>query len=316
MGPFVRHVSWVLTLVNALPESISSRCMPGWGGFLRMKNDILDHMHSIEAQQSRDPNVNSSLSDLLSAKSKAIKVAQQQQRDGQMLVEGGTLTTSWAMSLATFHLLNRPDTLRKLRDELFEAMPNSSEPLTLDQLEALPYLGGVVKEALRLSMGTSSRLARVAPDETLVYRDPSAGGREWRLPAGSVVGMSPYKTVMDEAIFPDARGFHPERWIEGSSGGAARLEGYLGVFCSGGHGGCLGMALARAELAMVLAKLFRQWGSGGVLFGDDEGDVRDGDVGCLSIYETRVRDCEMTADYFIPIPYKVSLLASPIIHHD
>ncbi|KAL6410305.1 hypothetical protein AUP68_06722 [Ilyonectria robusta] len=29
MGPWVKHVNWVLTLVNALPESISSRCVPG-----------------------------------------------------------------------------------------------------------------------------------------------------------------------------------------------------------------------------------------------------------------------------------------------
>lgn len=29
MGPCLVHLSWVLTLVNALPESISSRCMPG-----------------------------------------------------------------------------------------------------------------------------------------------------------------------------------------------------------------------------------------------------------------------------------------------
>lgn len=29
MSPFVRHVDWVLTLVNALPASFSSRCIPG-----------------------------------------------------------------------------------------------------------------------------------------------------------------------------------------------------------------------------------------------------------------------------------------------
>lgn len=296
MGPFVQHVSWVLTLVNALPESISSRCMPGWGGFLKMKNDILDHIHSIEAQQSPDPNF---LNELLSSKPRD-KTPTKLAQEGQILVEGGTLTTSWAMSLATFHLLNRPDTLRKLRDELFEAIPNPNEPLPLSKLESLPYLGGVVKEALRLSIGTSSRLARVAPDETLVYHDRE-NDKQWQLPPGSVVGMSPYKTVMDETIFYDARGFHPERWVEDGQ----RLDKYLSIFCSGNRV-CLGMALAHAELSMVMAKLFRQWGSGGVLFGDDEGDVRDGDLGCLSIYETRVRDCEMMSDYFIPIPYKGS----------
>lgn len=217
-----------------------------------------------------------------------------------MLVQGGALTTSWAMSLATFHLLSNPDTLSKLRDELFDAIPDPNDPVSLAKLEQLPYLRGVVKEALRLGIGTSSRLARVAPDETLVYYDRESG-REWQLPPGSVVGMSPYKTVMDEAVFYDPKGFHPERWIEDGE----HLDQYLKIFCAGSRV-CLGMALAHAELYLTLSKLFRRWGSGGVVYGSDEGDRRPGDVGYLRIYETRVRDCEMAADYFMPIPYKVS----------
>lgn len=336
MGPWVKHVNWVLTLVNALPESISSRCVPGkilgatqvqanradqtlgWGGFLKMKNDILDQIHSIESQQNTDkwtldgshPTI---FHELLSSKTLPTreKTPSRLAQEGQILVQGGTLTTSWAMSLATFHLLNRPSTLRKLRDELFEAIPDPTEVVPLAKLENLPYLRGVVKEALRLGIGTSSRLARVAPDETLVYYDRD-NDKEWHLPPGSVVGMSPYQTVMDDSIFYDAKGFHPERWVEDGE----HLEKYLTIFCAGTRV-CLGMALAHAEIYLMLAKLFRQWGSGGVVFGSDEGDVRDGDVGYLSIYETRVRDCEMAADYFIPIPYKVgSFRLSPTPTHD
>lgn len=29
MGPIVKHMNWALTLVNALPESISGRWIPG-----------------------------------------------------------------------------------------------------------------------------------------------------------------------------------------------------------------------------------------------------------------------------------------------
>ncbi|KAF7548101.1 hypothetical protein G7046_g8791 [Stylonectria norvegica] len=307
MGPFVKHLNWVLTIVNALPETLSSRCIPGWGGFIKMKNDILEHIHEIQATQSTDkwlldtshPTI---FHELLSSKSlpPREKVPSRLAQEGQILVQGGTLTTSWAISLATFHLLNRPSTLRKLRDELFEAIPDPNEVITLARLENLPYLRGVVKECLRLGIGTSSRLARVAPDETLVFHDRE-NGKEWHLPPGSVVGMSPYKTVMDEAIFHDAKGFHPERWVEDGE----RLEKYLTIFC-GGTRVCLGMALAHAEIYLMIAKLFRQWGSGGVVFGSDEGDSRPGDLGYLSIYETRVRDCEMAADYFIPIPYKGS----------
>ncbi|KAH7176464.1 cytochrome P450 [Dactylonectria macrodidyma] len=304
-GPWVKHINMVHTLVNALPESISNRCVPGWGGFLKMKNDILDQIQSLEAQTDNDkwmldrPTV---FQKLLSSKTHPTreKMPSRLTQEGQALVQGGTLTTSWAMSLATFHLLNRPDTLSKLRDELFEAIPDPNKAVPLAKLESLPYLRGVVNEALRLGIGTSSQLARVAPDETLVYRDRE-NDKECLLPPGSVVGMSPYQTVMDDSIFYDAKGFHPERWVDDSE----HLEKYLTIFCAGNRV-CLGMALAHAELYLMLSKLFRQWGSGGVVFGSDEGDVRDGDVGYLSIYETRVRDCEMAPDYSIPIPYKGS----------
>ncbi|KAL2689500.1 hypothetical protein Neosp_003554 [[Neocosmospora] mangrovei] len=301
MGPCVQQLDWVLTLVNALPESISNRCMPGWGGFLKMKNDILEHIHSIDPPQSTGKWTMDGGHPTMLSRPRSMRVKQSPQvQEGQILVQGGTLTTSWAMSLATFHLLNRPETLRKLRDELFAAIPDAHDTTPLSRLEKLPYLGGVVKEALRLGIGTSSRLARVAADETLVYHD-HVNNTVWRLPPGSIVGMSPYKTVMDENIFYDARGFHPERWVEDGE----RLDKYLDIFCSGTRV-CLGMALAQAELYLMLAKIFRRWGSGGVVFGSDDGDQRFGDVGYLSIYETRVRDCEPAADFFMPIPYKGS----------
>ena len=249
-----------------------------------MKNGILDHIHSIESTESTDkwlldvshPTI---FHELLSSKTlpSQEKTPTRLAQEGQILVQGGTLTTSWAISLATFHLLNRPSTLRKLRDELFEAIPDPNEVVPVARLENLPYLRGVVKEALRLGIGTSSRLARVAPDETLVYHDRD-NDKKWQLPPGSVVGMSPYKTVIDESIFYDARGFHPERWVEDGE----HLEKYLQVFCAGTRV-CLGMALAHAELYLMIAKMFRRWGSNGVVYGSDEGDHRPGDVGYLSI---------------------------------
>ena len=315
MSPFVRHVDWVLTLVNALPESFSSKCIPGtifaspnticnanslteWGGIRRMKNDILDHLRSIEESRSTEKWMHYTPQHPSKAPSIREKTTAQLAQDGQILAQGGTLTTSWAISLATFHLLNRPETLRKLRDELFEAIPDPYDTVPLSKLESLPYLRGVVKEALRLGVA-SSRLTSVAPDETLICHDRETD-KKWRLPPGSVVGMTPYKTVMDESIFYDAQGFHPERWVKDGE----RLEKYLTIFCTGPKVS-LGMALAHSELYLMLAKLFRQWGSGGVVYGSDEGDYRPGDLGSLSIYETRVRDCDIDADYFMPIPYKV-----------
>ncbi|KAG7058520.1 Cytochrome p450 [Colletotrichum scovillei] len=310
LGPMIKHMNWALTLVNALPESLSGRFIPGWGGFLKMKNDIKDQIGEIKATQNTekwqlDVSHPTIFHDMLSSKllPPAEKTVSRLAQDGQILVQGGTLTTSWTLSLAVFHLLNRPSTLRRLREELFSAIPDRDAVVPLAELENLPYLRGVVKEALRLGFGTSSRLARVCPDETLVYHDKDGRGRSVHLPPGTVIGMSTYKTQTDPRIYYDPFGFHPERWVEDGE----RLEKYLTVFC-GGTRVCLGMALAQAELYLMLAKLFRRWGGAGVVDGSGEGGEvrRAGDVGVLRIFETTVRDCEMAADYFIPIPYKES----------
>lgn len=305
--PFIRHISWALPLINCLPESVSGRVIPGWGEFFNTKNDILDQIREIDASLSdtdtwcQDPSLPAPtiFHDLLSSKvlPPQDRTPTRLSQEGQILVQGGTLTTSWVISLAVFHLLHRPATLAKLRDELFDAIPNPDETVPLSMLENLPYLRAVVKESLRLGIGTSGRLPRITINETLTCTD-DATGEEWQLPAGTVVGMSPCMTVMDDSVFYHARGFIPERWLEAAASGD-RLDKYLVIF-GGGARNCLGMALAKAEVFLALAKLFRRWG------GNDDGDSRPGDMGVFKIFEAEVKDCEMASDYFIPIPYKGS----------
>jgi len=81
-----------------------------------------------------------------------------------LLVGAGTHTTSWALSVACFHLLSQPELLRKLKTELEAAIPDPSESTPLPALEALPYLTAVIKEALRMSYGSINRIPRVPLD--------------------------------------------------------------------------------------------------------------------------------------------------------
>lgn len=87
------------------------------------------------------------------------------------IVSAGGETTSWALTVATYYLLDRPEILRKLKIELREAMPDLNVEVPAQVLEQLPYLGGVVKECLRLSYGVSTRLQRAA-HEPLVFETP------------------------------------------------------------------------------------------------------------------------------------------------
>lgn len=63
------------------------------------------------------------------------------------LVGAGTETTAWSLTIGTCHILDNPHVLRKLKDELTKAMPDPNQPLSMAELEQLPYLDAVVKES-------------------------------------------------------------------------------------------------------------------------------------------------------------------------
>jgi cytochrome P450 len=97
-------------------------------------------------------------------------------QEGQTLVAAGTETTAWTLSVIMFYLLNDPAKLQRLTNELRKANATTST-----ELEQLPYLNGVVQEGLRLGLGVSHRLPRIAPDEALAFVD---GGKTWLIPPG------------------------------------------------------------------------------------------------------------------------------------
>ncbi|CAJ2507651.1 Uu.00g088370.m01.CDS01 [Anthostomella pinea] len=334
MGNTIKHMPWLLALANQLPESLTGRYIPGWNEFLKLKASILDQTLDIQSgttsskrtnlEDSRVPQHPTIFHEMLSSRllPPAEKTPQRIAQEGQILVQAGTMTTSWALTVGTFHLLNNPSSLKLLRDELFAALPDPSTPTPFGELMALPYLRAVVTESIRLSVGASSRLARISPTETLEFHDKSRG-RTWRIPPGTPVGMTWYQTLCDPAVFAKPLAFRPERWLDDNhddEGKGKHNDRYMVAF-GGGTRVCLGMNVAQAELHLMLAKLFRRWGGGPACGNDNnaseadgdekkstcKGDRRPGDLGFIRVHhETTARDCQMAADYFTPIPWKGS----------
>ncbi len=61
-------------------------------------------------------------------------------QEAQLIIGAGSDTTANVMTQATFHILNNPQVLSKLRAELETAIPDRYAPLKLAQVEHLPYL--------------------------------------------------------------------------------------------------------------------------------------------------------------------------------
>ena len=123
----------------------------------------------------------------------------------------GLETVAQTLRLIIYYLYTDSKLLHHLRAELREVLQSPGSDLrgepTLTQLERLPYLTAVIMEGLRLSPGLATRLARIAPDRDLVYNDSV-------IPAGTPISMTVLLIHWDESVYPNARKFEPERWMD------------------------------------------------------------------------------------------------------
>ncbi|KAL5336611.1 cytochrome P450 [Aspergillus crustosus] len=186
----------------------------------------------------------------------------------QVVIGAGAETTGKMLTWTTYYLLENPEKLNKLKEELARLDPDHTA--TLVDFEKMPYLTSIMLEGLRLSYGVSSRLQRIAPDRDLQFH-------EWSIPAGTPVGMSSALIHHNEDIFPDSREFIPERWIDPER--RKHLEKYMVAFTKGSRQ-CIGLNLARAEILLALPTVIRRLN--------------------LELYETTREDVTLAHDLFLP----------------
>ncbi|KAI9038276.1 uncharacterized protein KD926_010932 [Aspergillus affinis] len=93
---------------------------------------------------------------------------------------------------------------QKLHNELCPAIPDPIHPPSLTALEHLPYLSAVIDEGLRLYGPVTHRITIQLPDRALQYHGYS-------IPANTIIDMTPYRLMRDEAIFAEPQEFSPER---------------------------------------------------------------------------------------------------------
>lgn len=150
--------------------------------------------------------------------------------------------------LGTFHLLENPKLLKRLRDELQTIWPELEKSPRFEDLEKLPFLTAIVKESLRISPGVASPLLRVVPAQGVTVDG-------FQVPASAVVGMSGVFVQNNEDIFKNAMKFDPDRWLQPDS---KDLEKWLVSFSKGPRS-CIGQNLAYCELYLMFAALFRRF---------------------------------------------------------
>ncbi|TFK24619.1 cytochrome P450 [Coprinopsis marcescibilis] len=166
--------------------------------------------------------------------------------EASLMVAAGSDTVGSTATVGTYHILRNEDIKRRLKQELVEAWPDPDAPMSWEKLEKLPYLTAVLKESLRMAHGTVSPLPRIVPTEAVI-----AG---ITVPANTVVAINHTFVHNNEDIFPNARTFNPDRWLQKDS---LDLENYLVAFSKGPRS-CLGINLGWAELYLLMGNVFRK----------------------------------------------------------
>ncbi|CAG8955073.1 hypothetical protein HYFRA_00007087 [Hymenoscyphus fraxineus] len=280
MTKWTKQFPWLLPTLQSLPDSFVAALNPSLGLKLRkIAEEIFagrDEKYAYYSDGSPRTLFHELLKSDLPAQDKSVNYLWQ---EGQNVIGAGADTVALALSTTTYYLLANPEKANKLRKELATAQIGRETPLSLVELQQLPYLNGVINEGLRFSYGTSCRLTRTAPSQTLKFQD-------WTIPQGTPISMSSLMQHHNENIFPNSHSFIPERWSEREDGGKG-LDKYMVSFSKGSRQ-CIGMGFAKAELYLTIATIFSRYPN-------------------MELFDTDFdRDIKMVSDMFFPQPSKES----------
>ncbi|KAL9082306.1 MAG: hypothetical protein Q9165_008918 [Trypethelium subeluteriae] len=162
-------------------------------------------------------------------------------------VIAGSDSVGSVMRTTMFNLLVYPHTIRKLYDELTAA--NLSHPYPrYNEICELPYLDACVQEGARMHPPFALPFERNVPEGGITILGHY-------LPAGTVVGGSPYIVNREKATFgQDAEFWRPERWLEGNDAHRKKLDKSMLTF-GAGRRVCLGKHVGILEIKKIISLL-------------------------------------------------------------
>ncbi|KAK9129996.1 hypothetical protein Sjap_010483 [Stephania japonica] len=157
-----------------------------------------------------------------------------------------SITLLWVISL----LLNNRQVLKKVKEELDNQI-GIERHAEEEDIQHLPYLQAVVKEALRLYPPSPLSLPHEASNDCIV------GG--FHVPKGATLITNIWKIQRDPSIWPDPMEFKPERFLTKQAHVDFRGLHYELLPFGSGRRMCVGTNLAAHIVHLTLARLFHEF---------------------------------------------------------
>ena len=160
----------------------------------------------------------------------------------------GEDTTANTLAWMIWLLHRHPEALARARSEARRVLGDAGHPTQHEQLHALDYLEACAHETMRLKP-----VAPLMVQQAVCDREVAGVA----IPAGTLVMCLMRPAAVNEANFPDAQAFKPERWMAGGQSAAQAASSAKRVAMPFGAGPriCPGRYLALAEIKMVAAML-------------------------------------------------------------
>jgi cytochrome P450 len=234
------HVRVRLTSIFSMPEHFPTPHNIRFNRVLRRLDEIIYSI--IEGRRANNRDKGDLLSVLLAARDETTGegMSDKQVRDEVLtLFAAGFETTASALSWTWLLLCKFPMVGRNLRAELSDVLQGL--PPTYHQLAELPYTSAVLQESMRLYPPTWA-FSRATIGDDLI-----AG---YRIPAGSLIVLSPYVTHRHPEFWDNPEGFDPERFLSDRS---AVQHPFAYIPFGGGPRHCIGHSFAMTEAQMVMA---------------------------------------------------------------
>ncbi|XP_065108116.1 sterol 26-hydroxylase, mitochondrial-like [Paramisgurnus dabryanus] len=161
------------------------------------------------------------------------------------LLLAGVDTTSNTM-LWTLNLLSRdPQAQATLYEEVNRIVQGDRVP-TAQEVNSMPYLKAVIKEALRMYPVVTMNSRIMAENDVVI------GGHFFN--KRTTFTICHYAISNDEKVFPEPRKFKPERWLRD---GRARPNPFGSIPFGFGVRGCVGRRIAELEMYLALARIIK-----------------------------------------------------------
>ncbi|CAN8104814.1 unnamed protein product [Discula destructiva] len=164
-----------------------------------------------------------------------------------LLIVAGSETTATLMSGVTYLLLQNPEALARLTEEVRSTFASEDE-ITIETAGHLKYMLACLNEALRMYAPVPIGLPRQVPKGGKTYLDKY-------VPEGTIVGIWQWATSHYSDNWVEPFSYRPERFLEGENDKfAADKKDSMQPF-SYGPRNCIGKNLAYAEMRTIIARI-------------------------------------------------------------